>query len=85
MATATTTQETDTMNDYAITITGDNTNWKTVIVATYCAENERSALGAYYDEHHNGADCKLGGIFKITNMTVNGTRYNAMPVDWVTA
>ena len=38
----------------------------------------------YYDEHHDGEECKLGGIFKITDMTINGTRYIAMRVDWVT-
>jgi hypothetical protein len=87
MAPATTTQETtmNTTQTYAITITGEQTNWKPVIVAEYDAENERAALGAYYSDHHKAETCKLGGIFKITHMTINGTRYIAMPLEWVTA
>ena len=70
---------------YAITITGEQTNWERVIIAEYDAENERAALGAYYSDHHKGETCKLGGIFKITHMTINGTRYTATPLAWVKA
>ena len=73
------------MNEYAIVIRSEATGWESFIVAEYHAENERAALGMYYDEHHDGEECKLGGILKVTQMTINGTRYIAMRVDWVTA
>ena len=74
-----------TTQTYAIIIRSEATGWENSIVAQYTAENEEAALGAYYTEHHDGEKCALGGIFKITNMTINGTRYIGMPLEWVTA
>ena len=67
---------------YAITVCEGSANYPGELVAVYIAATELEALGKFHDQHHAGAKCRLGGIFKTTHMTIDGTRYHSMPLAW---